>query len=216
MEEQYPCYYPGEFAPPTKMHLNALYWLLNRPEVSHVHVVLGKDNGGPISQQQKARMWEMLLKSSFAPQATIIKAKDNGSLSEVYSIFEAKKDTAAYIALDEKAARNKKLQKKLSNFPHYGFQIIPSQFFGSSKALYQAAQNDDRDAAKSELPDDFSDASIDEYMFILKAPRQEEEPVEEKSPLLNYKEQYTQKFTDGFWKKVFEPMADETTNNQNS
>ncbi len=205
MEQKYPCYYPGEFSPPTKMHLNALYWLLNRPEVGHVHVVLGKDNGGPISQQQKARMWEMLMKSSFAPQASIIKAKENGSLSEVYSIFDAKRDTPAFIALDEKAARNKKVQKKFDKFPNYGVQLVPSQFFKSSNALLQAAQNGDRDAAKDELPSDFSDSQIDEYMSILREAKNEE-PVEEKSPLINYKEHYTQKFSDGFWKSVFEPL----------
>lgn len=203
MQEQHPCYYPGEFAPPTKMHLNALYWLLNRPEVSHVHVVIGKDNG-PISQDQKAKMWEMLMKSSFSPQATIIKSKDNGALSEVYSIFEEKNDKPAYIALDDKSARNKKLQKKFDKFPYYGMQLIPSQFFKSSSTLHQAAIDGDRGAAKAELPDDFSDTQIDEYMKILSNPSIEDETLEDKSPLINYKEQYIQKFSDGFWKSVFD------------
>ena len=208
MQEQHPCYYPGEFAPPTKMHLNALFWLLSRPEVSHVHVVLGKDNGGPISQEQKARLWEMLLKSTMAPQASIIKSKDNGPLSEVYSIMENTGGKPAYMALDEKAARNKKLQKKFDKFPYYGLQLVPSQFFKSSDRLYQAVQNDDRDTVKDELPSDFSDASIDEYMSILKQ-KKEDAPLEDKSPLLNYKEQYTSKFNDSFWKNVFNPLTQE-------
>jgi hypothetical protein len=202
--EQHPCYYPGEFSPPTKMHLNALYWLLNRPEVSHVHVVIGKDQPGGITQEQKAKLWEILLKSSFSPEATVIKSKDNGPLSEVYSVFEKKPESAAYIALDEKSARNKKFQKKFDKFPAYGIQLVPSQFFKSSNNLYQAVQNDDKETVKSELPDDFSDAQIDEYMKILKQPVLSDEPVEEKSPLLNYKEQYNSKFNDGFWKSVFE------------
>lgn len=205
MQEQHPCYYPGEFAPPTKMHLNALYWLLNRPEVSHVHVVIGKDNG-PISQDQKAKMWEMLMKSSFSPQATIIKSKVNGALSEVYSIFEEKSDKPAYVALDEKAARNKKLHKKFDKFPYYGMQLLPSQFFKSSSTLHQAAIDGDHGAAKAELPDDFSDTQIDEYMKILSTPSIDDETLEDKSPLINYKEQYTNKFSDGFWKSVFEPI----------
>jgi len=208
MQEQHPCYYPGEFAPPTKMHLHALDWLLNRPEVSHVHVVLGKDDGGPVTQEQKAKMWEMLLRSNMAPQASIIKSKDKGSLSEVYAIMEEKGDKPAYLALDEKSARNKKLQKKFNKFPYYGFQLIPSQFFKSSSNLYQAAQNDDRETVKSELPNDFSDASVDEYMSILKQ-KKEDAPLEDKSPLLNYKEQYTNKFNDGFWKSVFDPITNE-------
>jgi hypothetical protein len=205
MQEQHPCYYPGEFAPPTKMHLNALYWLLNRPEVSHVHVVIGKDNG-PISQDQKAKMWEMLMKSSFSPQATIIKSKNNGSLSEVYSIFEEKSDKPAYLALDEKVAMNKKLQKKFNKFPYYGMQLLPSQFYKSSSTLHQAALDGDKSAVKAELPDDFSDTQIDEYMKILSRPSATDEPLEDKSPLINYKEEYTKKFSDGFWKSVFEPI----------
>lgn len=208
MQQQHPCYYPGEFAPPTKMHLNALYWLLNRPEVSHVNVVIGKDNG-PISQDQKARMWEILLKSHFSPQATIIKAKNNGSLSEVYSLFELKPDKPAYIALDETSARNKKLQKKFSKFPHYGMQLIPSQFYKSSAALHQAAQNNDTQAAKEELPDDFTDTQVDEYLSILNE-KVHDEPLVDKSPLLkDYKQQYQEMFNDGFWKSVFGPISQE-------
>jgi hypothetical protein len=207
MQEQHPCYYPGEFAPPTKMHLNALYWLLNRPEISHVHVVIGKDNG-PISQDQKAKMWEMLMKSSFSPQATVIKSKDNGPLSEVYSIFE-EKGKPAYLALDEKAARNKGLQKKFAKFPNYGMQLLPSQFYKSSANLHQAAIDGDKETVKSELPDDFSDSQIDEYMRILSKPVVTDEPLEDKSPLINYKEEYTKKFSDGFWKSVFEPLKED-------
>jgi hypothetical protein len=207
MQEQHPCYYPGEFAPPTKMHLNVLYWLLNRPEVGHVNVVVGKTNG-PISQDQKFKMWEMLLKSHFSPQATVIKSKENGPLSEVYSIFEVKPDKPAYIALDEKSSRNKKLQKKFSIFPNYGMQLVPSQFFKSSAALHQAAQNNDVQAAKEELPDDFSDEQVNEYMSIL-GEKKNDEPLVDKSTLLkSYSEQYKDLFNDGFWKSVFEPMAE--------
>lgn len=208
MQEQHPCYYPGEFAPPTKMHLNALYWLLNKPEVSHVNIVIGKDNG-PITQEQKAKMWEILLKSSFSPQATIVKSKENGPLSEVYSIFEEKPQRPAYIALDEKSARNKKLQKKFNKFPYYGMQLIPSQFYKSSAALHQAAQNNDIEGVKQELPDDFSDAQVNEYMSILNQ-KVEDAPLVDKSPLLkDYKQQYQEMFSDGFWKSVFQPMSQE-------
>ncbi len=213
MEQQHPCYYPGEFAPPTKMHLNSLYWLLNRPEVSHVNVVIGKTNG-PISQDQKARMWEMLIKSSFSPQATIIKSKENGPLSEVYSLFEVKPDKPAYIALDEESSRNKKLQKKFSRFPNYGMQLLPSQFYKSSAALQQAAQNNDIEAAKEELPDDFSNEQISEYLSILNE-RTHDEPLVDKSPLLkSYSEQYQEMFNDGFWKSVFNPMTNESDSHE--
>lgn len=206
MQEQHPCYYPGEFAPPTKMHLNAMHWLLNRPEVSHVHVVIGKDNG-PIGQNQKAKLWELLMKSSFSPQATVIKSKDKGPLSEIYSIFNEKRDKPGYIALDEKSARHKKLQEKFDQFPNYGMQLIPSQFSKSSAKMHKAVLEGDFETVKAELPPDFSDVQIEEYMSILKKPVSDS-PLDDKSHIINYKEQYTKKFDDGFWKSVFEPMAE--------
>jgi hypothetical protein len=172
-----------------------------------VHVVIGKDNG-PISQDQKAKMWEILLKSEYSPQATVIKSKDKGPLGEVYSIFE-EKGKPAYIALNEKAARNKGLQKKFAKFPNYGMQLLPSQFSKSSLKLHQAAIDGDKETVKSELPDDFSDSQIDEYMKILSKPVVTDEPLEDKSPLINYKEEYTKKFSDGFWKSVFEPLKED-------
>lgn len=208
MQEQHPCFYPGEFAPPTKMHLNALYWLLNRPEIGHVNVVIGKTNG-PISQDQKARLWEILLKSNFSPQATILKSKENGPLTEVYSLFEAKPDQPGYIALDEKSARNKKFQEKFARFPNYGMQLIPSQFSKSSSKLYEAIQNEDMEVIKNELPEDFSEDQIKEYSSILKEVNKDE-PLVDKSPLLkSYSEQYKEMFNDGFWKSVFSPMGEE-------
>ena len=86
-------------------------------------------------------------------------------------------------------------------------QLLPSQFFKSSSTLHQAAIDGDRGAAKEELPDDFSDTQIDEYMKILSNPPIEDETLEDKSPLINYKEEYTKKFSDGFWKSVFEPIV---------
>jgi hypothetical protein len=87
-------------------------------------------------------------------------------------------------------------------------QLLPSQFYKSSANLHQAAIDGDKASVKSELPDDFSDSQIDEYMKILSKPSVTDEPLEDKSPLINYKEEYTKKFSDGFWKSVFEPMAE--------
>jgi hypothetical protein len=154
-------------------------------------------------------MWEMLLKSHFSPQATIIKAKENGPLTEVYSLFEVKPDKPAYIALDEKSSRNKKLQAKFAKFPNYGMQLLPSQFYKSSAALHQAAQSNDIQAAKEQLPDDFTDDQVNEYLSIMNE-KVNDEPLIDKSPLLkSYSEQYQEMFNDGFWKSVFNPMANE-------
>ena len=88
-------------------------------------------------------------------------------------------------------------------------QLIPSQFSKSSANLHQAAIDGDKEAVKAELPDDFSDSQIDEYMKILSKPPVTDEPLKDNSPIINYKEQYTKKFDDGFWKSVFEPLKED-------
>jgi hypothetical protein len=88
-------------------------------------------------------------------------------------------------------------------------QLLPSQFSKSSLKLHQAAIDGDRTSAKAELPDDFSDSQIDEYMRILSKPVVTDEPLEDKSPLINYKEEYTKKFSDGFWNSVFQPLKED-------
>jgi hypothetical protein len=212
MERSYPCYYPGEFSPPTKYHLNTLHWLLSKPEVHRVNVVLGADQSGQLSQEQKAKLWEMLLRSNFAPQAGIIKSKQHGPISEIYEAFNKDKNLPAYLAIDEKGSRNKKLQEKFENFPYFGIQIIPSQFHKSSKNLWTAAQNNDFEGVKKELPGDFSDDMVESYMETLRPKKQDPEDPNEQSPLVDYKSRYMSMFNDGFWKSVFQPMSDEALN----
>lgn len=209
---RYPCFYPGDFAPPTKMHLNTLHWLLSKPEVGHVNVVLGKSKPGEITQEQKKALWEILLKSSMAPQASVIVSKGNGPISEIYDIFSKKKDMPSYIALDEKSSRNKKFQEKFEVFPHYGIQLIPSQFKMSSDKVIKAVQDNDDDLLKSELPSDFNSDMIKSYKEILKQKNDPEAP-EEMSPNLNYKDRYISMFNDGFWKSVFNPINNDNQQN---
>lgn len=204
-ERSYPCYYPGEFSPPTKYHLNTLHWLLNKPEVHHVNVVLGYGENGPITQSQKYKLWEILLRSRFSPQASIIRSKKDGPLSEIHNIFNKERNLPAYVALDEKASRNLKLQERFQNFPYFGIQIIPSQFHQSSRILLNAIKNDDFEGVKNELPPDFSDDAVKSYMDVLKTPVQDPEAPEEQSPYVDYKSKYASMFNDGFWKSVFSP-----------
>jgi len=207
IEPQYPCYYPGEYSPPTKMHLNTVHWLLQKPEIAHVHIVIGKDVPGQPTQEQKAKLWELLLKSKFAPQASIIKSKENGPVSEIYETFNKKKTLPGFIALDEKASRNKKFQSRFECFPYYGIQLVPSQYYKSSKSVMDAIQSGDDNVIRTNLPEDFTEEMIEAYIKILKAP----EPSEVQSKPIhinNYKEQYTKMFDDGFWKSVFQPMSD--------
>jgi hypothetical protein len=203
------CFYPGDFAPPSRFHMDTLFWLMTRNEVGHVNIVIGKDPSNNITQDQKAKLWELLLKSSMAPKASIIKYKDTGPMGEIYNIFSKKPDMAGYIALDESTARNKELQKKLHKFSNYGFQLVPSQFKKSSAAMVKAIQENNKEVIKQLLPEDFHDNMVDAYIDILKVPANDPEAPEEKSSLLNYKQQYNEMFSDGFWNSVFQPIAED-------
>jgi hypothetical protein len=207
-DQSYPCFYPGEFSPPTKLHLNTVHWLLSKPEVHRVNIVLGKDQPGQITQDQKDKLWDILLKSSFSPQAGVVKSKENGPISEIYSLFIKNRNMPAFIALDEKASRDKNFQKKFDDFPHYGIQIVPSQFSKSSRRIMTAIQNNDVEAVRSELPQDFTDDMVEAYMSIIRAKPDSTEEPEEKSPNLGYMSQFSEMFNDGFWKSVFQPMIE--------
>ena len=205
----YPCFYPGEFSPPTKYHLNTLHWLLAKPEIHHVNVVIGSDQSTQLSQKQKQELWDMLFKSSYAPQATILKAKQHGPISHIYETFNKDKKLPAYIALDEKSSRNKKLQEKFERFPYFGIQIVPSQFHKSSKNIISAAQQNNVEGVKKELPDDFSDDMVQKYMEIINPKNQQIETFIGKESPTDYKSRYTQMFNKEYWDKMFQPMAEE-------
>jgi len=212
--QSYPCYYPGEFSPPTKYHLNTLHWLLNKPEVHRVNVVLGADRGEGLKQEQKAKLWDMLLKSNFAPQAGIIKSKQHGPISEVHQAFSKDRNLPAFIALHEKASRDQKLQEKFQSFPYFGIQIIPSQFQKYSDKLLEASVNRDDKEARKYLPDDFTDDAVKEYMEIIAPKKQDPEAPEERSPYVDYKGRYTSMFNDGYWNNVFQPIAESLLNEE--
>ncbi len=203
---KYTCFYPGEFSPPTKMHLNTLHWLLSKPEIGHVNVVIGSTGVNEITQEQKKSLWELLLKSSMAPQATIITSKSKGSISEIYDILLKKSDMPCFIALDEKSARNSKLQEKFDIFPNYGISLIPSQFKKSSSRVISALQDSNNERLKMELPEDFSEDMIQAYRDVLTKVNDPEAP-QEMSKDIDYKKRYEAMFNDGFWNNVFLPIA---------
>lgn len=209
-EQAYPCYYPGRYCPPTKMHLNTVHWLLSKSDIGHINIVVGKDDPEePLTQDQKCRLWEMLLKSKFSAQATVHKSKENGPVSEIYEIFTKKISEPAFIALHEKAGRDKRFQKKFDVFPNYAMHILPSQHEGASKRLLKNIKNKDRAHVRHDLPEDFTDEMVNEYMNICNTdPRKEE--IVDRSPLLNYKDYHNKMFGNGFWSNVFQPMAEST------
>ncbi len=209
MNSPNPCYYPGEFSPPTKYHLDTVNWLLRRPEVSHVHIVLGSDKEESITQEQKAKLWEILLRARFSPQASVIKSKDAGPLSEIHNILSKKKGAPAFLALDEKSARNKEVQKKFEIFPQYEIQLIPSQWNKTSKEMMRYALEGNKEYVKHYLPEEFTDEMVEAYMSVLVPKKQDPESPQEQSPNIDFKNQYMSSFDDGFWKSVFEPIAKE-------
>ena len=73
MYNKFPCYYPGDFNPPTKYHLNTMEWLLGRPEIGHVYIVIGNNDQNQLTQEKKVKLWEMLIRHSFSPNVSILK-----------------------------------------------------------------------------------------------------------------------------------------------
>jgi hypothetical protein len=211
MYKQFPCYYPGEFNPPTKFHLNTVEWLLTRPEIGHVHIVLGNDDPNQLYQDKKAKLWEMLIKSSFSPNVSILRSKEDHPIAEIRNHMEKKKESPFYIALDEETARNKELQKAYESFKHYQMEIIPSNFRKSSKQMLDAVLNKDTKTVKSLLPDTFNDQGVQDYIDTMKNGDDPEAPME-RSPFVDYKNQYINKFNDGFWTNAFAPMINEWMN----
>ena len=74
MYNKFPCYYPGDFNPPTKYHLNTMEWLLGRPEIGHVYIVIGNNDQNQLTQEKKVKLWEMLIRHSFSPNVSILKS----------------------------------------------------------------------------------------------------------------------------------------------
>ena len=202
MYKQFPCYYPGEFNPPTKFHLNTVEWLLSRPEIGHVHIVLGNDDPNQLYQDKKAKLWEMLIKSSFSPNVSILRSKEDHPIAEIRNHMEKKKESPFYIALDEETARNKELQKAYESFKHYQMEIIPSNFRKSSKQMLDAVLNKDTKTVRSLLPDTFNDQGVQDYIDTMKNGDDPEAPLE-RSPFVDYKNQYINKFNDGFTWRLF-------------
>ena len=208
MYNKFPCYYPGDFNPPTKYHLNTMEWLLGRPEIGHVYVVIGNDDPNQLVQEKKVKLWEMLIRHSFSPNVSILKSKDDHALNEIKNSLGKKKETPFFVAMDEKMARNKDIQENYAEFPNFQIEIIPSQFNKSSKQMIQAVLDRDDKTIKSLVPQEFNDQAVSDYVNIMKQSNDPEAP-DEKSPTIDYKTHYINKFNDGFWKGVFEPMVKE-------
>ena len=209
MYKKFPCYYPGDFNPPTKFHLNTVEWLLSRPEIGHVYIVVGNHDKNQLYQEKKVELWEMLIKSAFSPNISIIKSKEDHQVQEIKNVVGKKKEAPFYIALTEKMGRNMDLQKAFEEFKHYQMEIIPSQFNASSKQLIDAVVKGDKATVKTLLPDNITEKGVEDYIEILKKGQDPEAP-QENSPYIDYKNQYINKFNDGFWTNVFTPMVNES------
>jgi len=208
MYNKFPCYYPGDFNPPTKYHLNTMEWLLGRPEIGHVYIVIGNNDQNQLTQEKKVKLWEMLIRHSFSPNVSILKSKEDHALNEIKNALGKKRETPFFIAMDEKMARNRDMQEHFSDFSNFQIEIIPSQFNKSSQQMIQAVLDKDDKTIRSLIPHEFSDQSAADYVNIMKKQNDPEAP-DEKSPTIDYKTHYINKFNDGFWKEVFEPMVNE-------
>ena len=104
-------------------------------------------------------------------------------------------NTEAFIAMDEKSARNKSFINYFDKFKNIQIELIPSQYETSSKNMMKAVANDDLDTLKRFIPDTFSDDDIDSLIQILKP---DAEAPDESSEQL--KERVIQSFGKDFWK----------------
>ncbi len=167
--QQYPCFYPGTFAPPTKNHLNAAFWLESRPEVSQVIVVLGKEDDNGVTQDQKFDIWSLYLKTTNARNIVIEKSSSGSSLKCIYDKFSKNPNLATFIAVDQITAKNDTFMETFDRFANYKIQLIPSQSEEDSDKMLAAANSNDYRDFKRYLPNEVSDEGGKRCFDLLKA-----------------------------------------------
>jgi hypothetical protein len=192
------CFYIGDFNPPTRYHLDVAKWLSNKENITEVCIVLGKDAPGEISQQQKADLWDIFFKTEPTFGLRYHKAKNANSMVEVYNLLSEQPDMVCHLALDEKAAKNKKLSEYFEPFQNYEIEIIPSQYRQKSKKMMDAFLNGDKNIFNTMLPLTCSKDQQKRSWEIMdqSAKKEDNESYDELT------ERYANMFSDSFWKTV--------------
>jgi hypothetical protein len=117
---------------------------------------------------------------------------------EVYNLLSEQPDMVCHLALDEKAAKNKKLSEYFEPFQNYEIEIIPSQYRQKSKKMMDAFLNGDKNIFNTMLPLTCSKDQQKRSWEIMdqSAKKEDNESYDELT------ERYANMFSDGFWKTV--------------
>lgn len=191
------CFYPGNFNPPTKFHLNTALGLQVEDSINHVVVVLGDSIDGEISQEDKYKIWDIYNKSFFTGRISVDKAKEGSPIDHIVSILEKNPNLHCYIAFDKETAKSRETNKMFSKYPNVQYHIIHSTFDKSSEHMMKYVEEDNTKKFRTLIPENISQDTINRIYDILKASN---EPVEDK--IEDVKETFVKMFNDGFWKNV--------------
>lgn len=199
-KDQNICFYPGDFNPPTKYHLNEAFFLKTLREVNQVVILLGESRENEISQDVKYNIFDIYNRTRYSPGISIEKAKpgEGNSFQYLAKFLEKHPDIKCYIALDAKTAKSDGANRLFSKFENVEYQIIKSPYKKASSDMLKAVENDDIKDFMEFLPEGLNQSQIDEIFNMLKVKK---EPVE-KEDVQDIKEVYTRMFDDGFWKSV--------------
>lgn len=191
------CFYIGDFNPPTRYHLETAKWLASRPNITEVCIVVGKSEPGGLSQDQKTQLWEIYFKAEPAFGLRCHKSEKSNSLVEVHNIIAKDPQMPCYIALDEKSAKNKKLQSYFESFPNYQIELIPSQYKNYSKKMLDCYSERAKHKFKSLLPPTCNEEQCNKAWEIMGQNKKNEPKTYD-----DLMEKYIKTFNDGFWKSV--------------
>lgn len=196
------CFYPGDFNPPTKGHLNEVLWLQTLPEVSQVVVLLGENRPGEISQENKEKIWNTYLQAYPNKNITIQKIKPGEGTSFQYliTLLDKNPNLTAFVALDDATARKESTNRTFQRFPNVEYQILKSSYLGASAKMRKAAEEDDDKQFMKFLPGMLSQSQIKEIKKLIKTPEPEETVSNSDKNQLS--EKYYDLFGDFFKNKI--------------
>lgn len=174
MNTALPCYYPGNFNPPTKYDLKITQWLCRKiHDVSEVIVVIGKSKPGEMAIEDKAAIWEEYLNDNLHAPISIKIDRDNSPLSAIHKMYESLPKDAFTIAVPEEVAKNQQFQSHFEVFPRYEIIITPNYDKTSSQQMIDAAAAGDLQKFSEFVPGELSLDIKKKIMSIVKPEEQQ-------------------------------------------
>lgn len=204
------CFYPGDFNPPTKGHLNEVLWLQTLPDVSQVTILLGEDRQGEIPQESKEKIWNIYLQAYPNRGINIQKMKpgEGSSFQYLIKMLDKTPDTTAFVALDDATARKESTNRTFQRFSNVEYQILKSSYLNASAKMRKAVEEDNDKMFMRLIPGMLSQSQIKEVKDLVKNKIEEEKPEENKEVI-------SEKFYDLFG-EFFKGKINLNENNDNS